>query len=186
MFRFALAAVCLVMLWGCEEKEPYPRSQLDQKMFGPAAIRIQPTFTEVNAKAIEDRPVGIEAALEVLDQFDEPTRATGRAMFELYEYRRDSPQVRGRRIGGPWEFYLNTTSEQQEYWDSPLRAYAFPLPYSQVSPRRYYVLTAQFDLNAGGSTTRPSGRLFDQLIIAPQEEGHAARRVHAPSRNPGR
>ena len=161
-------------------------------MFGPAAIRIHPTFTQLRDWSGHGKPDGIEATLEVQDQFDEPIRATGRVMFELYDYQKNSPQVRGRRLGGPWIASLNTKAAQQDRWNSALRAYTFQLTQPEISTKRYYVLTAQFDLNNPSSATkstassRPAGRLFDQLIIAPEtgEGGHG--RFRANTRNPGR
>lgn len=185
MLRYVLVLACLGLLCGCEGPPPHPRSQLDQQMFGPVGIRLHPTFTQVEDLSHVGKPDGIEATLEVDDQFDEPTRATGRLMFELYQYRKDSPLVRGTRIGGPWITALDTKSQQQEHWNAALRAYTFQLHYPQIAKNRYYVLTAQMDLNASGSATRPAGRLFDQLIIEPQnEEGVHVRHPSAPSRPP--
>lgn len=186
MRSVAVALVCGVVAYGCEGPSPHPRSQLDQKMFGPVSIRLHPTFTQVQDLSHDGKADGIEATLEVEDQFDEPTRSTGRLMFELYQYRKDSPQVRGVRIGGPWITELDTKAQQQDHWNAALRAYTFQLHYPQIAKNRYYVLTAQMDLNAQTSTTKPAGRLFDQLIIEPQnEEGVHVRHPSAPSRAPG-
>lgn len=192
--RFGFAAVCLSLLClGCES-HPYPRSQLDERMFGPAAVRIHPTFTVIRDWTGDGKPDGIEATLEVEDQFDDPTRTTGRVMFELYDYRKDSPQFRGNRIGGPWVAFLNTTAQQQEHWNPALRAYTFQLAYPKISAKQYYVLTVQLDLNGPVSATTPStraathpGRLFDQLIIEPQSGEESGRGHHkASSKTPGR
>jgi hypothetical protein len=112
-------------------------------------------------------------------------------MFELYDYVRNSPGFRGGRISGPWIIELNTRGEQQAHWNPALRAYTFQLPYPQVDANRYYVLTVQYDLNstaaltqpASGPSTTPSGRLFDQLIIEPENEQQRSRgpKQHAPT-----
>lgn len=172
------AVVCAILLFviGCEGYSSYPRSGLDQKLFGPASLRIHPTFTQVRNLSGEKKPDGIEATLEIEDQFGEPTRSTGRAMFELYDYVRNTPGFRGARLSGPWIFDLDTKGEQQEHWNPALRAYTFQLPYPRVDPNHYYVVTVQFDLNDTSALTQPStapsgplvGRLFDQLIIEPQ------------------
>jgi hypothetical protein len=184
MVRFGLAACAVLMLLGCGESSSYPRSALDQRMFGPASVRIHPTFTQVRDWSGHGKPDGIEATLEIEDQFGEPTRATGRAMFELFNYRKNSPDVRGGRIGGPWIFYLNTRGQQQEHWNPALRAYTFQLPFPQASKGEYYVLTVQFDLNATASlsqpaapsttepastepTTEPAGRPVTQAALVP-------------------
>ena len=183
----------LLMLAGCEGSASHPRSALDDRLFGPASVRIHPTFTQVRDWTGDKKPDGIEATLEIQDQFGEPTRSTGRIMFELFDYRKDSPQIRGGRIGGPWIAELNTKAQQQEHWNPALRAYTFQLAFPQVTIGRYYVLTVQVDLNNTAALTQPSsapstapaGRLFDQLIIEPQgeETGHGPK-YHAATGTP--
>ena len=141
-------------------------------------------------------------AREILDQFGEPTRATGRVMFELFSYRKDTPDVKGRRLSEPWIAPLDTREEQTERWNSALRAYTFQLHFPEISTKEYYVLTAQFDLNGDGaaagvattqgattSTSQAAGhsgwRMFDQLIIQPGGEEKEHGKYHAPSRTPG-
>jgi len=189
--RLGVGFALLILCVGCDS-QPYPRSELDQQMFGPAAVRIHPTFTVVRDWTGDGKPDGVEATLEVQDQFGDPTRSTGRVMFELWEYRKESPEVRGRRIGGPWITFVNTKDQQQDHWNAALRAYTFQLAYPQISTNHYYVLTVQFDLNGEVATTEPTsrptthpGRLFDRLILEPQgeEAGHGHHR--ASSRTPG-
>lgn len=193
MVRPAVVCSILLFLAGCEGSSFYSRSNLDQQMFGPASVRIHPTFTQVRNLAGDKKPDGIEATLEIEDQFGEPTRSTGRAMFELYDYVRNTPGFRGARLGGPWIIDLDTRGEQQEHWNPALRAYTFQLPYPKVDANRYYVLTVQFDLNNTSALTQPSsapstgsaGRLFDQLIIEPQNEQKAhGPKQHAPTGTP--
>jgi hypothetical protein len=189
--RLGVGLALVILCVGCDS-QPYPRSELDQQMFGPAAVRIHPTFTVVRDWTGDGKPDGIEATLEVQDQFGDPTRSTGRVMFELWEYRKESPEVRGRRIGGPWITSLNAKDQQQEHWNAALRAYTFQLAYPQISTSHYYVLTVQFDLNGDVATTEPTshptthpGRLFDRLILEPQgeEAGHGHHK--ASTRTPG-
>ncbi|HXE52297.1 MAG TPA: hypothetical protein VN541_04745 [Tepidisphaeraceae bacterium] len=194
MLRFAAAIVtglCLVV--GCGG-EPHPRSRLDQRMFGPASIRVHPTFTQVRDWTGNGKPDGIEATLEVEDQFGDPTRTTGKVIFELYSYRKDSADVRGKRIGGPWISSLDTRQQQEERWNSALRSYTFQLHFPQITKDRYYVLTAQLDLNGQAATTRPASnsektrpdRLFAQLIIEPQTQEKMHGHYRAPHVSPGR
>lgn len=193
MARLAVACCWLFLVAGCEGSASHPRSALDDRLFGPATVRIHPTFTQVRDWTGDKKPDGIEATLEIEDQFGEPTRSTGRVMFELFDYRKDSPQVRGARLAGPWIGELNTKTEQQEHWNPALRAYVFQLAFPQVNAGRYYVLTAQFDLNNTAALTQPtsapavasSGRLFDQLIIEPQgEESSHGPKYHAATGTP--
>jgi len=186
----------LVAAAGCGGPSPGRRSTLDQQMFGPASIRIHPTFTQVRDWSGAGKPDGIEATLEIQDPFGEPTRATGRVTFELYTYRKEFPDVKGRRLSQPWIAELNTREQQQEHWNSALRAYTFQLHFPEISAKVSYVLTAQFDLNTAPaasqpatspttSASRPAGRLFDQLIIEPQGEEKLRGKYRAPSRAPG-
>jgi hypothetical protein len=198
MWRWVFVAMLFGWVAGCGGAEPHARSGLDQRMFGPTGIRIHPTFTQVRDLTGAGKVDGIEATLEVLDQFGEPTRATGRVIFELYSYRKDMPDVKGRRLSEPWIAELNTREQQTEHWNAALRAYTFQLHYPQISTKDYYVLTAQFDLNGegaavGGVTTRPSttatsrsgGRMFDQLIIEPGSEDKQHEKYRAPTKTPG-
>jgi hypothetical protein len=185
MLRFALAIVLLGLIAGCDGTGGFDRSALDQKMFGPASIRLHPTFTQVRDVSGKGKVDGIEVTLEVQDKFGESTRSTGRVMFELFGYRKDSPDVRGLRIGGPWVANLDTRAEQDEHWNAALRAYTFELSFPHIRRDRYYVLTAQFDLNSAAALTQPStepvdaaqtqpaGRLFAELIIEPQIDDKA-------------
>lgn len=193
MFRFVAAVVIgLALVCGCGS-EPHPRSELDEQMFGPASIRIHPSFTQVRDWTGSGKPDGIEATLEVQDQFGEPTRTTGKVIFELYSYRKDSADVRGQRIGGPWITSLDTRQQQEDRWNSALRSYTFQLHFPTITKDRYYVLTAQLDLNGPGATSRPAGqsvmahpdRMFAQLIIEPQTEEKMHGHYRAPSVSPG-
>ena len=187
-------ALMILTMCGCESGEYHPRNGLDEQLFGPASVRIHPTFTQIRDLSGKGKPDGIEATLEVEDSFGEPTRSTGRAMFELYTYHNDSPRARGARIGGPWIATLNSRGEQQEHWNAALRAYTFDLHVPNIQTNQYYVLTVQFDLNSTSALTQPStqstsapaGRLFDQLIIEPlkPETGHG-QHYHAPTGAPG-
>src|SRR5260221_9096288 len=121
MVRCGVVAVIALLVFGCESGGS-PRSRADEAMFGAATIRIHPTFTQVRDWNNDKKNDGIEALLEIQDQFGEPTRASGRVMFELYDYRRNSPEIRGRRIGGPWIFPLDTRQAQVDHWNSALPA----------------------------------------------------------------
>jgi hypothetical protein len=157
-------------------------------MFGPASIRIHPTFTQVRDWTGDGKPDGIEATLEVLDQFGEPTRTTGTVRFELFSYRPDLPDYRSPRLATPWIASLNSTQDQQLRWNSALRAYTFQLHYTDISTKHYYVLEAQLDLVRGDAkgTTKP-GRLSDRLIIPSQDHEDKDRiHYHTPTNEPGK
>jgi len=168
-----LWAVCCAAI-ACQPT-PHPRTPEEEKMFGPASMRIHPAFTQVKDWTGDGKPDGIEAVLEFDDQFDEPTRASGTVRFELWYYRDTDPQRIGRRISEPWTFSLADREQQIAHWNPAVRAYSFQLPYDKINPKSRYVLTAQMDL--------PKGRLFDQLIIESGKES-AHHVEHAPTDAP--
>ena len=128
-------------------------------MFGPQAVRVHPTFTRTKDWTGDGKPDGVEAVLELQDEFGEPTRATGRAMFEVYQYRPNHPDPRGRRAAKVWEWSLLTRPQQVDHWSRALRAYSFKIPFDPG--QQTMVLAAIFELNGG----KP--RLFDQIILEP-------------------
>jgi hypothetical protein len=148
-------------------------------MFGPQTMKVQPTFTKLKDWTGDKVPDGIDATVELQDQFGDTTRATGRVIFELYVYRFDAPDPRGLRIGGPWIGSLETKDDQVAHWSSAIRGYTFELEQPRLTRERTYVLTAEFDLGAR--------HLFDQIIIQGADfEGkrHGSLTVHAPVQAP--
>lgn len=132
-------------------------------MFGPTAMRIHPIFTQVKDWNGDGKPDGIEVLIEFQDQFDDPTKATGRVIFELFEYRKDSPDPRGKRLANPWIGSLVTLADQRERWNRTSRTYSFQLTFDQIRPDQDYVLSAIFELSGGG-------RFFDRIVIQAQPE----------------
>lgn len=173
----------MVGLCGCEGGR-YARSAADAAMFGPQTVRIHPTFTRAKDWTGDGTPDGVEAVLELQDEFGEPTRATGRAMFEVYQYRPYHPDPRGKRHPQVWEWSLKSKPEQVAHWSRALRAYSFKIP---LDPgRQTVVLAASFEL-AGGTP-----RMFDQIILepsgrtapVPQPNTKPARPRRAPATGP--
>lgn len=126
--------------------------------FGPATMRLHPTFTQVTSFSGGTKPDGIEAVLEFDDGFGDPTKAAGAVIFELYSLRNGFPDNRGDRLVQPWTASLAAVTQQQAHWRREIGAYSFLLSYDQVSPDRDYVLTATFEPLSGP-------RLFAQTII---------------------
>jgi hypothetical protein len=153
----ATALLVVVLLTSGCESGGYPRSEADKEMFGPKAIRVHPTFTRVKDWTGDGKPDGIEAVVELQDEFGEPTRATGTVMFELYQYRQNFPDPRGRRVPQVWVWPLIHKNEQVGHWSRALRAYTFKIGYDPG--RQPVVLGATFRLG--------DGRLFDQMIVEP-------------------
>ena len=161
-------------LTACQSK-PYPRTKIEEHMFGAASMRIHPAFTQVKDWTGDGRPDGIEAVLEFDDQFDEPTRAAGVVRFELWSYRDTDPERAGRQLANPWTFSLQNTDEQSAHWNPAVRAYSFQLPFDKISNSRLYLLKAQVEM--------ANGRLFDQLIIEPSNK-ESSRSLHHVERAP--
>jgi len=164
--RFGVAGFMLLlsMTIGCSANRATPGT-ID--MFAPTGMRIHPIFTQVADLDKDGKPDGIEAQLEFQDQFGDPTKASGQVLFELFDYRRNSPDPRGTRVGGPWMESLAGLDEQHARWNTTLRTYRFDLSYPNIRNDQPYVLTAIFELTSGG-------RFFDQIVLTPiggQENG---------------
>ena len=159
--RLAAAAVSALVLFvaGCSHGPLPERSARDATMFGPTRMRIHPIFTQVKDWTGDGKPDGIEAVVELQDEFGEPTRATGSVMFELYQYRPTYPDVRGRRVPEVWVWPLQRSNEQAAHWSRALRAYTFKIPFDPG--RVTIVLEATFDLGAD------RGRLTNQIVLEP-------------------
>ena len=161
MRRLALCLL-LIALTGCASK-PLERDNAEIVMFGPTRMRVHPIFTQVkNWTGGGTRPDGIEAELEFQDQFGDPTKAAGKVMFELFNYRRSSPDPRGDRVVNPWVGSLLSLQQQYEHWNRTSRTYSFQLALPSISIRRSYVLTAMFEHSDGR-------RFFSQVILKGEE-----------------
>jgi hypothetical protein len=152
-----LLVIPILCCMSCNGPRPMSMGKNAQSIIGPVSIRIHPTFTQVKSWTGDDQPDGIEALLEVRDRWDEPIRATGKVIFELYSYRMGYPDTRGTRVVNPWAASLATVEEQAARWDRVSRAYKFQLAYPQIDPSKTYVLTASFETDGG--------RLFDRLNL---------------------
>ena len=159
---------------GCESR--YRRPPADAEMFGPQSMRIHPTFTRPKDWTGDGRPDGIEAVVELQDEFGEPTRATGKVIFEVSAYRPYFPDPRGKRGPDVWQWTMDTRAEQAAHWSRALRAYSFKIPYDPG--RGTVVLSGTFAL-AGGTP-----RLFDQIILEP--EGRTSPVPEAATTQPAR
>ena len=158
--RRAVANLCVnvaLLAAGCATRQPVPRSPADAALFAPVSMRIHPIFTQVKDWTGDGKPDGIEALLEFQDQFSDPTKAAGTAIFELYSYNKRSPDPRGERLVNPWVGSLKTLPEQQARWNRTSRTYFFQLAYPQVRLDGDYVLAAEFDT---GTT-----RFFDEIVL---------------------
>ena len=157
---FLLACPSLLALVACDSSTPRPRTADETAMFSPVSIRLHPAFTLVkDLSGGTGAPNGIEALVEFDDRFDDPTRAAGSLLFELYEYRSGWPDPRGRQLSLPWPGSILTVDQQYAHWDRALRAYSFQLAFPQVRTDRDYVLTVEYESGNGP-------KLFAQTIIS--------------------
>src|ERR1041385_3368451 len=130
MMRRIILPWLICLLAGCElTRSPYPRSDIDAALFGPSAMRIHPIFTQVKDWTGDDHPDGIEALIELQDQFGDPTKASGRVIFELFEYKQFDPERRGERLAVWNDAFLETLDEQRQRWNRTSRTYGFQLAY---------------------------------------------------------
>jgi hypothetical protein len=149
----------LLCLSSCESS-PYARDSADKTMFGPAGMRIHPIFTEPKDFDGNGSIDGIEALVELTDQFGDSTKASGQVMFELHTYRKYAADPRGHLLE-TWAFPIHTLKEQKEHWRRIGGAYSFQLPYPGLLGIREKTVTlsAEVTLDAGG-------RLNDQVIVS--------------------
>ena len=123
-------------------------------------MRLHPIFTQVKDWTGDGIPDGIEALVELQDQFGDPTKASGHIILDLYEYKKYDPQRKGNWLA-EWQADLSTLASQRDFWNRTSRTYGLQLAFGQIQLDKNYILTAEFQLNSGG-------RLFDQLVIEAQ------------------
>ena len=161
MRRFAAVALLGLGLAGCSSLSSTVapvRTLEDQQLFGPVAMRLHPVFTKVADFDGDGVLDGIEAVLEFQDQFGDPTKAAGRVLFDIYQFKSYNPDIRGNHLAGPFEGRLDSIQDQRARWNRVNRAYIFQLAYPPVKIDQDYVVTATFELLNGG-------RFFDQVMV---------------------
>jgi hypothetical protein len=153
---------CLLLtflLAGCQS-DPAGRARAGDEVFAPTAMRIHPIFTGITDWTTDGLPDGIDALIEFQDQFGDPTKVSGRVIFELFEYHPHAPDPRGERLLNPWIGTIETLEQQRAHWNRTSRTYGFQLAWPQIQPDQRYVLTAVFERTGGG-------RFFSRTIVEP-------------------
>jgi hypothetical protein len=164
----------MLLLIGCgSSRTPEPKSE-QPASFAPVAMRIHPIFTRIKDFDGDNYPDGIDALIEFQDQLGDPTKASGRVIFELYAFQKFDPERKGKRLCNPWVGTLETLDDQRLRWNRTSRTYSFPLAYDQISLTGTYVLTAEFQLSNGG-------RFYDQIILEPPQGAYAAKGAAVPT-----
>lgn len=153
-----------LILAGCSNPDFSEDMPKEENLFNASAMRIHPIFTQVKNWTGTDKPDGIEVMLEFQDPFGDPTKASGIVRFELYEYRKGEPEMRGTRSANPWVASLASYDDQRARWNRTSRTYSFQLAYPQISVFQSYVLVATFKPTGDGR------RLEAKVVLAGQEE----------------
>ena len=133
-------------------------------MFEPVQMRINPTFTRFRSFDANQDPDGVEADVELRDEFGDATKGAGFVYFELYDYVPEGADVRGPQVGEAVRYDLSSVEAQRQHWQNVVRTYRFRLPWRELDPQRRYVLSATYlpgESSAGE-------RLFDRLVILPR------------------
>ena len=136
------------------------RDANDAVLFGPASMRLHPIFTTVKNWTGGTAPDGIEALIELQDQFGDPTKASGTVIFELYQFKKFDPNRKGQLLA-QWVGDLSTLEAQRDRWNRTSRTYGFQLAIGGIQIDQNYLLTAEFQLSNGK-------RLFNQLVLQQQ------------------
>ncbi len=90
-------------------------------------------------------PDGLEAVLVARDKQGEPTKISGRLVFELYAHRPAAADPKGAQIQ-TWELALAGDQDQQSYWNHTTLMYEFKLQVdlAAMPKRRKFVLLARY------------------------------------------
>ena len=129
-----------------------------EDLFAARAVRIHPVFTRISDWTGDGKPDGIDALIELRDQFGDTTKGAGTFTFELYESRTDRPDPRGQRVSEPWQAAVVTPDQQRARWSKTSRCYAFRLQ-SPEAAKGSHVLRVTYAPSGGGS------RAFDQVVL---------------------
>ena len=160
--RTLLVAVALLVA-GCVG--PSARRQAS---FGPASVRVSPTFSRVTDGYLE-------ADVELLDDFQDSVKGGGVLTLRLFDYNPRAPLVQGREVGGPATFDLGTVEAQRRFWQPVSRTYLLGVTRGEVRSDRTYLLVASYAVR-----TRPSTRPGDATAEAGRDERFFDRAVLRP------
>ncbi|KPK76026.1 MAG: hypothetical protein AMJ79_08650 [Phycisphaerae bacterium SM23_30] len=155
-----------VGLWGviigCNGMESKPADEERAGAFFVKEVRLQRSFTRIlEADPQQGEPAGIEAYVELLDQFGDPIKGAGVFRFEIFRYVPAVSDPRGRRFAGAGMQVLDLSEPQvsQQYWDGITQCYRMILELpEEAAGARQIVLQATF-------ISDPTGRVQDTLVL---------------------
>lgn len=122
-------------------------------------VRVHPASRYIKERG----ELRLEARIELLDAFNDPTKDIGVLFVELRLLDRNGNLIldeTGRQRGFRWSFDLRTKEQQQQLWDPIARAYMLPLKIEQSDedlPGLRTVLVATFQPAWPGKPTLPKG-----------------------------
>ena len=152
----ALPALLLLVLAGPAGCDGGAKTGTTPAPLLPKSVRLH-SFTGTRTFAAGGGVSGIEARVELRNQFDDATMALGTCQFSLYEHRPRQGDPRGRRLDF-WSIDLTDPQTNQKYWDSISRTYKIPLAWDKPIPvGTKFVLEVAFSAPEGP-------RLFDQIV----------------------
>ena len=138
----------LVMLVGCNGTESKPMGNGGGSAFCVKEVRLQRSFTRIlGAGAKAGDTGGIDAYVELLDQFGDPIKAVGEFRFEIFRYQPAVADRRGTRFEeeGMQEVDLRDLGVNQQYWDDITQCYRMRLKLpEEAAALRQIVLQVTF------------------------------------------
>jgi len=96
----------------------------------PVTLKVH-SFTRIGDFEGED--FGIEAYIQAIDSWGEPTKAFGNFRFELYEFQSFETEKKGNMLD-KWEVYISQAEDNRSFWHHHTRSYHFMLRTGQRIP----------------------------------------------------
>ena len=163
-----LVVLVATLLAGCARDVPPTSDAAEDQLFIAREAKLHPVFTKVADFNADGRVDGIDALVELHDQFGDTTKGAGTFTFELFGYKAGQPDPRGERLSDPWQVPVITEAEQRERWSRASRCYTFRLEAPQVSRAKSYVLALTYAPADGNP------RSFDRIVLAGVENAPAS------------
>ena len=109
----------------------------------PKTVRIHP-FTGTRSFDEAGGIRGIDVRIEAIDHYGDPIKAFGQMRFELFRFKPNSTDPKGKRIA-VWEESIIAPKKNLVHWDKITRTYEFKLQWDSPIPvGRKFVLQAVF------------------------------------------
>ena len=142
--------IVMVMVTGCV---PEPQGNLavstgeipkPLEQYLPESLKIHP-FTKMGE--LKDGKYGIDAHIQAIDPWGEPTKAFGNFRIELYQFRKFHHEKKGKMVEA-WDVRLGSAGENRKRWDHHTRSYHFMLGMmNRLTPGRRMILTISYQDN---------------------------------------